>query len=74
MMYTAKKLKEQVDNIQPCHTPFPIWNQSVVSCSVLMLLLTHIQISQETGKVIWYSHLFKNFPQFSVILTDKALV
>ena len=74
MMYTAKKLKEQVDNIQPCHTPFPIWNQSVVSCSVLMLLLTHIQISQETGKVIWYSHPFKNFPQFSVILTDKALV
>ena len=74
MMYTAKKLNEQVDNIQPCHTPFPIWNQSVVPCSVLMLLLTHMHISQETGKVIWYSHLFKNFPQFSVIHTDKALV
>ena len=25
--------------------------------------LTCIQISQETGKVVWYSHLFKNFPQ-----------
>ena len=24
--------------------------------------LTCIQVSQETGKVIWYSHLFKNFP------------
>ena len=26
--------------------------------------LTHIQVSQEAGKVVWYSHLFKNFPQF----------
>ena len=26
-----------------------------------------IQVSQETGKVFWYSHLFKNFPQFVVI-------
>ena len=33
--------------------------------------LTCIQVSQETGKVIWYSHLFKNFPQFVVIHTVK---
>jgi len=26
--------------------------------------LTCIQISQEAGKVVWYSHLFKDFPQF----------
>ena len=25
--------------------------------------LTYIQISQEAGQVVWYSHLFKNFPQ-----------
>ena len=29
--------------------------------------LTWIQISQEAGKVVWYSHLFQNFPQFVVI-------
>ena len=29
--------------------------------------LTCIQVSQETGKVIWYSLLLKNFPQFVVI-------
>ena len=29
--------------------------------------LTCIQVSQETGKVVWYSHLLKNFPQFIVI-------
>ena len=34
--------------------------------------LTCIQISQETGKVVWYSHLFKNFPQFTVIHTIKG--
>ena len=34
--------------------------------------LTCIQISQEAGKVIWYSHLFKNFPQFILIHTVKG--
>ena len=29
--------------------------------------LTCIKISQEAGQVVWYSHLFKNFPQFVVI-------
>ena len=33
--------------------------------------LTCIQISQEAGQVVWYSHLFKNFPQFVVIHTVK---
>ena len=33
--------------------------------------LTCTQISQEAGKVVWYSHLFKNFPQFVVIQTVK---
>ena len=31
--------------------------------------LTCIQDSQEACKVVWYSHLFKNFPQFVVIYT-----
>ena len=29
--------------------------------------LTCIQVSQEAGQVVWYSHLFQNFPQFIVI-------
>ena len=32
---------------------------------------TCIWISQEAGKVVWYSHLFKNFPQFVVTYTVK---
>ena len=35
MMYSAYKLNKQGDNIQPWHTPFLIWNQSVVPCLVL---------------------------------------
>ena len=31
--------------------------------------LTSIQISQESGQVVWYSHLMMNFPQFVVIYT-----
>ena len=34
--------------------------------------LTYIQISQEVGLVVWYSHLFKNFPQFVLIHTVKS--
>ena len=34
--------------------------------------LTCIQISEEAGKVIWYSHLLKNFPQLVVIYTVKG--
>ena len=34
--------------------------------------LTCIQISQEAGQVVWYSHLFKYVPQFVVIHTVKG--
>ena len=33
--------------------------------------LTCIPISQDAGQVVWYSRLFKNFPQFIVIHTVK---
>ena len=29
--------------------------------------LMEVQISQEAGKVVWYSHLFKTFPEFVVV-------
>ena len=31
-----------------------------------------MQVSQEGGKVVWYSHLFKNVQQFVVIHTVKG--
>ena len=71
-MYSVYKLNKHGDNIQPWCTPFPISNQSVVPCAVLTCFLTHIHISQEAGKVVLYSHLLKNFPQFIVIHTVKG--
>ena len=41
---------------------------SVSDCCILI----HIQVSQETDKVVCYSHLFKNFPQFVVSHTVKG--
>ena len=34
--------------------------------------LTCIQVSQEVGQVVWYSHLLQNFPQFIVIHRVKG--
>ena len=45
------------------------------SCSISgsnWCFLARMQFSQQTGKVVWYSHLFKNFPQFVVIHTVKG--
>ena len=47
-------------------------NFEPVCCSISgsnCCFLTWIQISQEAGKVVRYSHLFKDFPQFVVIYT-----
>ena len=47
-----------------------------VCCSMFSsnyCFLTYIQISQEAGQVVWYSHLFQNFPQFTVIHTVNGL-
>ena len=41
MMYSAYKLNMQGDNIQPWHTPFPIWNKSVVPRPVLTVPSWH---------------------------------
>ena len=47
---------------------FPIWNQSSSNCS----FLTCMQVSQEAGQVVWYSHLFQNLPQLIVIHSVKG--
>ena len=43
-------------------------NVESVCCSWMVLTVA----SQETGKVFWYSHLFKNVPHFVVIHTVKG--
>ena len=48
---------------------------SFLCCSISSsncCFLTCIQVSQEAGQVVWYSHLLKNFPQFIVIHTVEG--
>ena len=50
-------------------------NLELVCCSMLgsnCCFFNCRQIFQEAGKVVWYSHFFKNFPQFVVIHTVKG--
>ena len=53
-----------------------VWNQLFgTSCSMSgsnCCSLTCIRVSQEAGKVAWYSYLFKNFLQFAVTHTVKG--
>ena len=50
-------------------------NFELICCSMSVsncCFLTCIQVSQEAGQVVWYSHLSQNFPQFVVIHTVKG--
>ena len=81
-MYSAYKLNKQGDSIQ--HFWILLKNKTKdnsflnfepVHCSMFSsncCFLTCIQVSQETGKVVWYYHLFKDFPQFIVTNTVKG--
>ena len=51
---------------------FSYWEPVCSMSSSNCCFLTCIQVSQETGQVVWYSHLFQNFPQFIVIHTVKG--
>ena len=63
-MYSAYKLNKQGDNIQPCRTPFLIWNQSVVPR--LVLAVTSWPAYRFLRRQVRWSGIpisFKNFPQ-----------
>ena len=73
IMYSACQLNKQGGNIIALTYFFP--NLEPVHCSMSSCnccFLTCIQISQEAGEVVWYSHLFKNFPEFFVVHTVKS--
>ena len=52
-----------IPNFEPVHCSMPGSNCCFLTC---------IQVSQDTGKVICYSHLFENFPECVVIHTFKG--
>ena len=71
-MYSAYKLHKRVTVYG---LTYSFSDVEPVCCSMSSsncCFLTCIQISQEASQVVWYSHLFKNFPQFVVIHTVKG--
>ena len=52
--------------IQPWHTPFPCWTSLLSMSGFNSCVLTCIHVSQNTGKVVWYSHL----GWFSIVCCD----
>ena len=71
-MYSAYKLNKQGDNIQPWRTPFPIWNQSIVPCPVL-IVASWPAYRFLRRQVRWPGiPISKNSTQFVVIHTVKG--
>ena len=62
MMYSAYKLSKQSDKIQPWCTLSQFWTSPLFHVW-FCCFLTCIEVSQETSKVVWYSHFFMNFLQ-----------
>ena len=72
MMSSEYKLNNQVHNIQPWHTPFPIWNQFDVPCTVLTVA-SWPAYKFLKRQIRWSDiPIFQNFPQFIVIHTVKG--
>ena len=66
-MYSTYKLNKQGDNIQPWNTPFPIWKQSVVPCSVLTVAFwLHIDFSRGRSDGL----VFTSLSEFSTVCCD----
>ena len=72
MMYSAYKINNQGDNIQPWCTPFPVLNQSVVLCPVLTVALW-LAYRFLKRQVSWSGIpiSFRDFPQFIVIHSQR---
>ena len=72
-MDSAYKLNKQGDS--DTALTYSFFYLEAVYCpmsSSICCFLTCMQISQEAGQVVLYSHLFQNFPQFIVIHTVKG--
>ena len=62
VMWSAYRLNKRW---QKTALSYSFLNPEPVSCSIQgsnCYLSTRIQVSQDTGKMVWYSHLFKSFP------------
>ena len=73
-MYSAYKVNKQGDCsldvlLSQFRTPFPVVPQLVLTVASLS---AYRFLWRQVCWVVWYSHLFKNFPQIVVIHTVKG--
>ena len=73
-MYSAYKVNKQGDCsldvlLSQFRTPFPVVPQLVLTVASLS---AYRFLWRQVCWVVWYSHLFKNFPQTVVIKTVKG--
>ena len=74
MMCSAYRLNKQWQQTVPSYF---FLNPEPISCSIQgsnSCFLIYIQVSQKTGKMVWYSHLCKSSPQFVMIHTVKGFI
>ena len=80
MMYSAYKLTKQDDNIQPWHTPFPIWIQSIVPCPVLAVAswltfrFLRRQVMWSVPQVMWSLPISWRIFQFVMRCTQSKIL
>ena len=74
LMYSTQMLNKQGEHYTVFSCSFSNFEPVCSISSYSSCFLTHIQVSQEIGKIVWYSHLFKNFPQFVVIHTVEGFM
>ena len=63
-IYSLEVLLSPFPNLEPVRCPLSGFN---------CCFLSYIEVSQEAGQMVWYSHLLQNFPQFVVIHTVKGI-
>ena len=73
MMYSVYTLNNQGNKYTLDIFLSKFWTSLLFMSGFNCCFLTHIQVSQETGKVVWYSHLLKNSAKFVVIYSQRFL-
>ena len=68
------KLNKQYDSIQPWCTPFPIWNQSIVPCLVLIVAWPACRFLKRQVRWSGIPISFRIFHSLSLSTQSKALV
>ena len=72
LMMCSAYIFNRVTENNPVILIFQSWTNQLFNTAFWVLLLDSQKVFQETGKMVWYSSLFKSFPQFVMIHRIKG--